>query len=88
MNTRELLKRKLNRRKLLKAGAGMAVGSAFASALAAPPIARAAGGKVIIGAFADGGLTPFKQKIIPLAKSEAGFDIQFLEEKHKGGTLQ
>jgi multiple sugar transport system substrate-binding protein len=30
--------------------------------------ARAAGGKVIIGAFADGGMTPFKEKIIPLAK--------------------
>lgn len=87
MNTRELLKRKLNRRKLLKAGAGMAFGSAFVSALAAPPIARAAGGKVIIGAFADGGLTPFKQKIIPLAKSEAGFDIQFLEDEY-GVTLE
>ena len=87
MNTRELLKWKLNRRKLLKAGAGVALGSTLASTLAAPPIARAAGGKVIIGAFADGGLTPFKQKIIPLAKSEAGFDVQFLEDEY-GVTLE
>ena len=87
MNTRELLKWKLNRRKLLKAGAGMAIGSSLASTLAAPPIARAAGGKVIIGAFADGGLTPFKQKIIPLAKSEAGFDVQYLEDEY-GVTLE
>ena len=87
MNTRELLKWKLNRRKLLKAGAGVALGSTLASTLAAPPIARAAGGKVIIGAFADGGLTPFKQKIIPLAKSEAGFDVQYLEDEY-GVTLE
>jgi len=38
-------------------------------------------GKVIIGAFQDGGLTPFKDKIIPLAK-EAGFDIEFLEDQY------
>ena len=55
--------------------------------MAAPPVARAAGGKVIIGAFVDGGLTPFKQKIIPLAKSEAGFDIEFLEDEY-GVTLE
>ena len=44
--------------------------------------AQTAGGKVIIGAFADGGLTPFKSKIIPLAKSEAGFDVEFLEDEY------
>ena len=38
-------------------------------------------GKVVIGAFQDGGLTPFKEKIIPLAK-EAGFDIEFLEDQY------
>ncbi|MBX5180008.1 hypothetical protein HJB77_27725 [Rhizobium lentis] len=42
--------------------------------------------KVIIGGFADGGLTPFKEKIIPLAK-EAGFDITFLEDEY-GVTLE
>ena len=46
-----------------------------------------AGGKVIIGAFADGGLTPFKDKIIPLAKAEADFDVDFLEDEY-GVTLE
>ena len=48
--------------------------------------AQAAGGKVIVGAFADGGLTPFKEKIIPLAK-EQGFDITYLEDEY-GVTLE
>jgi len=45
------------------------------------------GGKVIIGAFADGGLTPFKDKIIPLAKAEGNFDVTFLEDEY-GVTLE
>jgi len=49
--------------------------------------ARAAGGKVILGAFRDGGLTPVKEKIVPLAKTEAGFDVQFLEDEY-GVTLE
>ena len=60
---------RVSRRRLLQGAAGMAVAGAFGG-LSAP--ARAAGGKVIIGAFADGGLTPFKEKIIPLAKAEGG----------------
>ncbi len=44
------------------------------------------GGKVVIGAFADGGLTPFKEKIIPLAQ-EAGFEIEWLEDEY-GVTLE
>jgi multiple sugar transport system substrate-binding protein len=43
--------------------------------------------KVIIGAFADGGLVPFKDKIIPLAKSEGNFDVEFLEDEY-GVTLE
>lgn len=43
-------------------------------------------GKVVIGAFQDGGLTPFKEKIIPLA-AKAGFDVQFLEDEY-GVTLE
>lgn len=39
------------------------------------------GGKVVIGAFQDGGLTPFKEQIIPLAE-QAGFDVQFLEDQY------
>lgn len=49
--------------------------------------AHAQGGKVIIGAFADGGLTPFKEKIIPLAKAEGNFDVEFLEDEY-GVTLE
>ena len=43
---------------------------------------------MIIGAFADGGLTPFKDKIIPLGESRAGFRRdQFLEDEY-GVTLE
>ena len=38
-------------------------------------------GKVTIGAFQDGGLTPFKEKIIPLAKT-AGYDVEWLEDQY------
>ena len=71
--------------KLLQGGAALAaLDSVRATGCAA---AQTAGGKVIIGAFADGGLTPFKEKIIPLAKSEAGFDVEFLEDEY-GVTLE
>jgi multiple sugar transport system substrate-binding protein len=72
------LQQRLSRRKLLQGSAGLALATALGGA-ASP--ARAAGGKVIIGAFADGGMTPFKEKIIPLAK-EQGFDITFLEDEY------
>ncbi len=77
--------RTLSRRKLLQSAAGLAAATALPLGLTGTP-ARAAGGKLIIGAFADGGLTPFKEKIIPLAKAE-GFDIQFLEDEY-GVTLE
>src|SRR5437667_948377 len=76
-----------SRRQVLKSGAGLALGSTLLSTFGGATPARAAGGKVIIGAFADGGLTPFKEKIIPLAKAEGGFDIQFLEDEY-GVTLE
>jgi multiple sugar transport system substrate-binding protein len=76
-----------SRRQVLKSGAGLALGSTLLSTFGGVTPARAAGGKVIIGAFADGGLTPFKEKIIPLAKSEGGFDVQFLEDEY-GVTLE
>ena len=76
----------ISRRKVLQGGASLAVGSTLLTSIVKTTPARAAGGKVIIGAFADGGLTPFKEKIIPLAK-EQGFDIQFLEDEY-GVTLE
>jgi multiple sugar transport system substrate-binding protein len=73
------LQRPLSRRKLLQGSAGVALATALGGATTP---ARAAGGKVIIGAFADGGLTPFKEKIIPLAKEQLGLDVTFLEDAY------
>src|SRR5881392_1387803 len=77
---------RLTRRSVLKGGIGLALTTTAMTVLGLPVPARAAGKKVIIGAFADGGLTPFKQKIIPLAK-EQGFDVTFLEDEY-GVTLE
>ena len=83
MSAKNPFQRHISRRSLLQGSAGLAMAAALGGA-SSP--AAAAGGKVIIGAFADGGLTPFKDKIIPLAKSE-GFDITFLEDEY-GVTLE
>jgi multiple sugar transport system substrate-binding protein len=80
------LQHRVNRRTLLRSGAGIALGSTFLSSFGSSTPARADTKKVIIGAFADGGLTPFKQKIIPLATA-AGFEIKFLEDEY-GVTLE
>jgi multiple sugar transport system substrate-binding protein len=85
MNSK-ILHRQLNRRRLLQSGVSLAAGAAALSALHTSASAQT-GGKVIIGAFADGGLTPFKDKIIPLAKAEGGFDVEFLEDEY-GVTLE
>jgi multiple sugar transport system substrate-binding protein len=74
----------LGRRRVIQGGAALALLTAFGGSTST---AQAPGGKVIIGAFADGALTPFKDKIIPLAKSEAGFDVEFLEDEY-GVTLE
>jgi multiple sugar transport system substrate-binding protein len=74
----------LSRRALLKAslagGAALAAAPLFGGLPAyASPRSEAAGkGKLVIGAFEDGALTPFKQKIIPLFKKQTGITIQFL----------
>ena len=75
--------RPVSRRTLLQGSAGLAVAAALGGTV---PAKAADAKKVIIGAFADGGLTPFKDKIIPLAKSQ-GFDITFLEDEY-GVTLE
>ena len=86
MSYQKYLKRTVSRRSVLQGGAGLALGSALYSLGSSAP-AKAAGGKVVIGAFSDGALTPFKQKIIPLAKTEGGFEVQFLEDEY-GVTLE
>src|SRR5256885_6460934 len=84
MTIRSVHSSRMNRRTLLKGSAALGLGAAVMTK--ARP-ARAAGGKVIIGAFADGGLAPFKEKIIPLAKQEGGFEIEYLEDEY-GVTLE
>jgi multiple sugar transport system substrate-binding protein len=44
--------------------------------------ARAAKGKVVIGAFVDGGLVAFKNKIIPLFERDTGIKIEFLQDDY------
>jgi multiple sugar transport system substrate-binding protein len=74
----------LSRRALLKAslagGAALATAPLFGGMPAyASPRSEAAGkGKLVIGAFEDGALVPFKQKIIPLFKKQTGITIEFL----------
>ena len=86
MTSKKMSSWTISRRSVLKGSAGLAFGATILSTVGAPAT-RAAGGKVIIGAFADGGLTPFKDKIIPLAKSEAGLEVEFLEDEY-GVTLE
>src|SRR3984885_7435755 len=71
----------VDRRSLLKGGAGAALLAGLGSATPA----KAAGKKVVIGGFVDGALVPFKDKNIPLPQAQ-GFDIQFLQDEY-GVTL-
>jgi multiple sugar transport system substrate-binding protein len=59
------------------AAAGSA-GTSASGAVSAP----ASGGKLVIGAFEDGALTPFKQTIIPLFEKATGIQVQFLTEPY------
>jgi multiple sugar transport system substrate-binding protein len=79
--------RELTRREFVKKAA--AVGAAMsASPLIATTAAKAAyrrrngKGKVVIGAFVDGGLVPFKNAIIPLFEHETGIKIEFLQDDY------
>ena len=81
MRRHDYRKHTVSRRALLQVGAAITFGSTMLAGLGATAPTQAAGKKVIIGAFADGGLTPFKEKIIPLAKA-AGFDIEYLEDEY------
>lgn len=86
MTQRFQLIHSVSRRVLLQGALGLAASPLLLGASGQLSPAHAEGKKVIIGAFADGGLTPFKDKIIPLAKT-AGFDIEFLEDEY-GVTLE
>jgi multiple sugar transport system substrate-binding protein len=86
--------RPLTRRQVVRGG--VALGSALGMApllaacgddddnqKAAPSTGELKGtGKVVIGAFEDGALDPFKAEIVPLFKKETGISIQFLEDAY------
>jgi multiple sugar transport system substrate-binding protein len=56
---------------------------ATASAVApSASTAAQAGGKLVIGAFEDGALTPFKQTILPMFEAATGTKVEFLTEPY------
>ena len=83
------------RRKLVKAGLGsaglFAAGPLLAacgssdskSTTAATSTGELKGtGEVIIGAFDDGGLAPFKEKVIPIFEKETGIKVKYLVDDY------
>jgi multiple sugar transport system substrate-binding protein len=79
--------RSLSRRRLLEAGLGLGIGAALPAGAAAatrPAKRRVQGASksLVIGAFEDGALVPFKQKIIPLFKHQTGISIELLQEPY------
>lgn len=75
----------LTRRQLVQKGA-VVLGTATAAGPLLTATARAARrkskGKVVIGGFVDGGLVPFKNKIIPLFEHETGIKVEFLQDDY------
>jgi multiple sugar transport system substrate-binding protein len=59
-----------------------ATSAAATSAAAGGSTGLSGTGKVVIGAFEDGALTPFKEKMIPLFKQQTGIQIEFLTEPY------
>jgi multiple sugar transport system substrate-binding protein len=79
----------ISRRNLLRTSLGAGAGLAAVPLLGTTPAwaqARrhdaADAGKLVIGAFEDGALAPFKEKILPLFKKETGISIQFLTQPY------
>jgi multiple sugar transport system substrate-binding protein len=95
-NERPVSRRTLLRRSLAVGGAVAAApliaacGSSSSSTSTAATDTAATGGstaptgsgKLIIGAFEDGAITPFKEKIVPLFKAQTGIDIELLLEPY------
>jgi len=74
----------LSRRDLLRTSVAAGAGLAVAPMLGATPAfaqtrRRSASKKLVMGAFVDPALVPFKQKIIPLFKKETGISIEMLQ---------
>src|SRR3954454_17247187 len=66
---------------LAACGASSSSSSAAASTSSGSATATT-GGKLVIGAFEDGALTPFKQKIIPAFQQATGITVEFLTEPY------
>jgi multiple sugar transport system substrate-binding protein len=67
---------------LLSACGGGSGGSAAPASAGGGASAAAGGGELVIGAFEDGALTPFKQKIIPAFQQATGITVEFLTEPY------
>jgi multiple sugar transport system substrate-binding protein len=89
----QLYDRPLTRREIVKSGMALSSALGLAPILAAcgsdkksastPSSGSLKGtGKVVIGAFEDGALDPFKAKIVPLFKKETGISIEFLTDAY------
>jgi multiple sugar transport system substrate-binding protein len=84
----ELVERPLTRKKFVAAAVGAVAATpllgkaARAGTYRTAATARAAKGKVVIGAFVDGGLVPFKNKIIPLFEQDTGIKVEFLQDDY------
>src|SRR5207249_233689 len=68
--------------KAAAAGAALGASPVLATPAKAAYRARRAKGKVVIGAFVDGGLVPFKNKIIPLFERDTGIKVEFLQDDY------
>ena len=64
------------------ASASAAPSASAAASIAASPSAAQAGGKLVIGAFEDGALTPFKATILPMFEAATGTKVEFLTEPY------
>ena len=71
------------------AGASPSAGSSVAASAPAASsggsvasVAPSTGGKIVIGAFEDGALTPFKSAIIPAFQQATGIQVEFLTEPY------
>ena len=67
---------------LLGACGGGSGGSAAGSAPSAAGGPATGGGKLVIGAFEDGALAPFKQTILPMFEKATGIQVEFLTEPY------
>jgi multiple sugar transport system substrate-binding protein len=88
------VERTWTRRRFMRAGLGAGGALVAAPLLAAcggeeePAAKRGSGGdlrgsgEVVIGAFQDGGLRPFKEEIIPRFERETGIRVEFLEDEY------